>query len=524
MFFTVLPNRKNPPSSVSDQAYLHTDNWNDWGKYNTQFDLIYVDARGKQHNVGSVKIGQFEMTKGQRRPEIPDTFDQLDDRFFSLGQEASYYEKLTRLGAAVRNHILLGLHDVAADNELFNRALSEEVMSESLLRSITPTTVTGQYRRLAGGGARLTPFKFRYTGPKPKTSDVDPVTLTFEVKPVSHPPTNIHVLIGRNAVGKTYLLNMMIRALLEKSSSTKKVGEFTSDSPSVPWASLFANLVSVTFSAFDPQEPFADRPGTEEEIQYAYVGLKRVGNSGPEAGRLKSQQMLRNEFVRSVRRCVVGEKAKRWRKALETLEGDPLFKDAEVASLADPYSDRDEAVTEDEGGSLDSAAGKLFDRMSTGHKIVLLTTTRLVETVEERTLVLMDEPESHLHPPLLSSFIRALSDLLIERNGVAIIATHSPVVLQEVPSSCVWKFRKSGDVVVVERPERETFGENVGVLTREAFGLEVTQSGFHNMLEEAVRKTKAYDEVLDRFDNQLGDEARAIVRAMLATAESEKSE
>lgn len=47
--------------------------------------------------------------------------------------------------------------------------------------------------------------------------------------------------------------------------------------------------------------------------------------------------------------------------------------------------------------------------------------------------MLIDEPEGHLHPPLLSAFVRALSELLVNRNGVAIIATHSPVVLQEVP-------------------------------------------------------------------------------------------
>jgi len=77
--------------------------------------------------------------------------------------------------------------------------------------------------------------------------------------------------------------------------------------------------------------------------------------------------------------------------------------------------------------------------MSTGHAIVLLTTTRLVATVEEKTLVVMDEPESHLHPPLIAAFLRAVSNLIVDRNGVVIIATHSPVVLQEVPKTCVWK-------------------------------------------------------------------------------------
>src|SRR5690606_8000124 len=81
--------------------------------------------------------------------------------------------------------------------------------------------------------------------------------------------------------------------------------------------------------------------------------------------------------------------------------------------------------------------------MSSGHKIVLLTITRLVSTVEEKTLVLLDEPESHLHPPLLSAFTRALSDLLLSRNGVAIVATHSPVVTQEVPMTCVWILTRS---------------------------------------------------------------------------------
>ena len=124
-------------------------------------------------------------------------------------------------------------------------------------------------------------------------------------------------------------------------------------------------------------------------------------------------------------------------------------------------------ATEVDDDTLKALARKLFGNLSSGHKIVLLTITRLVETVEERTLVLLDEPEAHLHPPLLSAFVRALSDLLVNRNGVAIIATHSPVVLQEVPASCAWKIRRTGQAFPAERPDIETFGENVGVLTRE---------------------------------------------------------
>ena len=90
----------------------------------------------------------------------------------------------------------------------------------------------------------------------------------------------------------------------------------------------------------------------------------------------------------------------------------------------------------------------------------------------------------------------------MHRNGVAVVATHSPVVLQEVPQSCVWKIRRSGTTAIAERPDLQTFGENVGLLTREVFGLEVTQSGFHKLLRDAVAERGSYARVLSKFDVQ----------------------
>ncbi|MGW0886092.1 hypothetical protein [Streptomyces sp. NPDC002671] len=95
----------------------------------------------------------------------------------------------------------------------------------------------------------------------------------------------------------------------------------------------------------------------------------------------------------------------------------------------------------------------------------------LLDEADALGQALLDEPEAHLHPPLLASCIRALSDLLTDRNGVALIGTHSPVVLQEVPRSCVWKVSRI-DRRASERLAIETYGENVGILTREAFNLE----------------------------------------------------
>jgi hypothetical protein len=270
----------------------------------------------------------------------------------------------------------------------------------------------------------------------------------------------------------------------------------------------FANLVSVTFSAFDPFEPLTSDQNKKSPVRFAYIGLKRASSGDDKASLPKTPQMLGAEFSRSAKLCRKGERAVRWARALRMLESDPIFKDAQVASMA-PSDD------EDDSPETNPVAG-VFSRLSSGHKIVLLTITRLVETVAERTLVLLDEPEAHLHPPLLSAFIRALSELLIDRNGVAIIATHSPVVVQEVPKRCVWKVRRSGTVSVAERPEIETFGESVGILTREIFGLEVAESGFHKLLAERVVGARSYEQIVSGFGGELGGEAKGIIRGLIA--------
>jgi ATPase subunit of ABC transporter with duplicated ATPase domains len=332
-----------------------------------------------------------------------------------------------------------------------------------------------------------------------------PPTLEFEVEPESNPPTNIHVLIGRNGVGKTHLLRQMSRALMGSDGPSKRFGTFSSGEVD-DVSELFANLVSVTFSAFDPFEAMPEKRDATAGVRYSYIGLQRADQG---EGRLlppKSPRALANEFVKSMLACQIGAERDRWRKALETLEADPLFREAEVTALAEG-DDRDEWRKH---------AASVFGKFSSGPKVVLLTITRLVQTVDERTLVLLDEPEAHLHPPLLSAFVRALSDLLIQRNGVAIVATHSPVILQEVPRNCVWKLRRMGAELRAERPDIETFGDNVGVLTREAFGLEVTHSGFHKLLQEAVDNGMMYEEVVGHFNDHLGAEARAIVRALIA--------
>lgn len=479
MRFSVLPPNGHRPEG-SAGIFLERDNWDDFG-FKTLFRVSYSPDGRSDIPIGSSKIADLAMVDGGAT-QLPEQFEELPHEFFSLGQDVSYYEELKKLGSSVREAVLRSLRDVAFAPEMFRRLESHPAMNTSLLRNQIEATVTGQYHRIATGGRTLVEQRFEYY-------EGDRLALRFEVSPDSEPPTNVHVLIGSNGVGKTQLLNGISRAAA-RPSDDQNAGHIRDlqqeDGP------LFANVLSISFSAFDSLRPVDPEAG----IRYDHVTLDRTHNP---TGRTPSGQL--SDVVQSL----VGERRVRWQNALMTLGTDPLLLDS-LASLTS-------------GSSIAPSQGYIetvFDRLSSGHKIVTLATSYLADLVTESTLVLIDEPETHLHPPLLASFIRALSDLLVGRNGVAIIATHSPVVLQEVPRSCVWKLRRVGDQQAAERPGLETFGENVGTLTREAFGLEITRSGFHRRIAEAVAEGLSYDEILDRFQGRLGAEARAIIRGLVA--------
>ncbi|MFB4285075.1 AAA family ATPase [Nonomuraea sp. MTCD27] len=506
MRFWTVESRTSLPATL-ETAFLIRDRWDDY-RFKTQYFLSYRDADGALHAIGNVKIGRFGIgEEGWVSP--PDSFTNLASDFFSLGQDDSYYENLNKLGSEIRLAVLGALNDMALNLELFRRARHETVTGKSLLRFVSVSTVLNQFHRMALGGARLSQFSFRYIYPQDREEQVDePLSLSFEVEPESQPPTNVHVVIGPNGAGKSHLLNNIALILVSQGTDTA-AGKIESGLSNGPPENLFANVVSVAFSAFDEFRPVSNSQDRSRGILYRYIGLKRVARSSTaKANSLKDASALAQEFGTSVTACLQQARMARWRRALEMLQSDPIFADAQIAGLADSDAG-DEEIKAD--------ARDLFRVLSSGHKIVLLTITRLVETLEERSLVLVDEPESHLHPPLLSAFIRALSDLLIDRNGAAIIATHSPVVLQEVPRKCVWKLRRYGNEVYADRPEIETFGENVGVLTQEAFGLEVTKSGFHRMLAEGIRPGSSYAEIVQEFQGSLGSEARALLQSLLLT-------
>jgi hypothetical protein len=80
-----------------------------------------------------------------------------------------------------------------------------------------------------------------------------------------------------------------------------------------------------------------------------------------------------------------------------------------------------------------------------------------------------------------------------------------------------------GALAEAKRPSIETFAENVAVLTREVFQLELVQSGFYGMLDKAVMSTDSYEQALAEFSGQLGAEGRAVLRAMAIEKQTDRT-
>ncbi len=500
-------------STILRNAILLTvEDWNDWYEWRTLFYATYFDADGKSSTLGYVKIADPEheyKNSADAATPVPESFTELPARYFSVGQDESFYENLREfIGQDRALHVLEALRDLAATPERMPEALQHRVVSQSLLRSVGTSTVTETYARLLRGLGQAG-YSFSFVKPQGNLYS-DPLVLRYEVEPNALPPTNVHVLVGRNGAGKTTILKDMARALLgaEAGRTAAHFRDSLGDGVDI------SNLVYVAFSAFDrPGLPVEDSDD-EFSCRYSYVGLmaKEENQEGldPVATIVtRPVDQLASAFSKSAWVVARARSRKLWESAISTLESDPLFEESRISELArSEFADLDES-------DFARQATSVFDELSSGHKIVLLTVTRLIETVTAKTLVLIDEPEGHLHPPLLSAFIRALSELLNQRNGVAIVATHSPVVLQEVPSLCVLRISRSGDAQAVEPIGIETFGESVGVLTTSVFGLEVSDSGFYKLLRDATFELWDYEKVMQRFGSRLGNEGRALVSTWL---------
>ena len=501
-----------PSSPIFDISYpavlLQRDNWDDFG-YKTTFTLIVVLDSAKLIEVGAVKILRIDQRGGPT--PLAESFDVLDSRYCSLGQSLSYYQTLRHLGESVSQSVMRGLRDVVLEpwsaerfreNRGFSDSLERFGSSNRLLTEAAPLFRSPPPVRASG-----LPLSFLFATSVGGT----PFEVRFSFNEVADIPGRINALIGYNGTGKTRLLGNLAMVAhrgpeeRDRAEFRRRHGEFR-DLRDL----TFGKVVTVSYSAFDTFEVPGATPDQQEQMSkrgdlfgYVYVGLRSFADaSAPEPppdrpDRLKSPAEISEDFERAVIRASTEYRRDKIRDAISEVLNEPSFLRLGV----------------DTESLFDQHAFAQFDKLSTGHKIVLNIVLQLAAHLEPRSLVLIDEPESHLHPPLLSALLRSLSNLLESYDSIAVVATHSPVVLQEVPRRYVRILRRFGDVTEVDAPDYETFGENVGFLTRSVFSLDTTASDHHSILRRLAQRF-SIAQIEEMLGNPMSPQARAYVASI----------
>ena len=156
----------------------------------------------------------------------------------------------------------------------------------------------------------------------------------------------------------------------------------------------------------------------------------------------------------------------------------------------------------------------LIQNISSGQATILLYITKLVYSVNKGSLIIFDEPEVFMHPPMMKSFIRAVSNIVQKSSAFCLIATHSPVVIQEIPDCNVYKINSEHRI---EPIRYITYGQNLDTLYKNIYGVALQMTGYNSLLTERLNELLAFlenekvvssDEILFKDDIQfLGDEA-----------------
>ena len=152
--------------------------------------------------------------------------------------------------------------------------------------------------------------------------------------------------------------------------------------------------------------------------------------------------------------------------------------------------------------------------LSSGQLSILQLITSICSNIHMSSLLIIDEPEVHLHPSFILEFMTKLGNILKQFDSFAIIATHSPLIVREIVNSQVFLMqRMEGDIPQIAKVNFETFGEDATKLYRNIFGYDEHKS-FFTLLVRKMLETKSYIQVIELLDKymELGMNARLAIR------------
>lgn len=452
---------------------LNYDEWNDYS-YRTSFGMYYCDEQAEVHEIGSLKIYCYDNDESRTSNYSMHTrhsingfvIQQLDRKFCSLGQDLSYYQNLKKYFPNQSVDILRRLNDIAIFEDIRDAFIYEEGVRTSLLRFsgaekalMEARNIIVQYRHYD----KDISFSYKVKAPYSDFS----ATLKFDFRK-NILPYRINVLIGKNGTGKTQILSHLANSL-SGYTDTKEADAFIGGRP------LIDRVMSISYSAFDSfRKPPNGDSGNRSVFSYIYCGIQS------EQGTLSLPQLKEN-LKRAYMQIIERDRRAIWEKVLSVL------------------------MEEEHQHTVELILNECFEEinLSSGQQILICTITELIANIEYESIILFDEPEIHLHPNAISNVLRMFYKLLDEFNSYAIFSTHSPLILQEIPSRYIQILDRIDGILSVRKPDIECFGNNINNIICDVFDVTNKESNYRSTLS-SLAKQRTYEEVLDLFDGKLG--------------------
>lgn len=188
-------------------------------------------------------------------------------------------------------------------------------------------------------------------------------------------------------------------------------------------------------------------------------------------------------------------------------------------------------IVEGDGNEVDVNKEGLLElcmNASSGETMYLYSISAIMAKIRSDSLIIMDEPEQHLHPRAITALMHSLYNILEQYESYGLISTHSPYVIRELVSPNVMIFKRYDNELSVNRIGIESFGEDVSVLSDIVFDNMSENKRYEEFIQEVVKRNN-YDyeasvRELQKGPNPLSLNAKLLVRTFIENREDEASE
>ncbi|SAL53397.1 hypothetical protein AWB71_02876 [Caballeronia peredens] len=451
--------------------------------------------------------------------------------FFTMLPALDDYRRVVGvLGTDIAARLLLAVNDIVAlgayeaRSPLLKAAPGMEVFQKSFLRTSESffafknagPILRGTQMEEFGNMTQRVGLRFSLAGSEPER------LLEFNFDHEADLPKRIAVMIGKNGVGKSLALGQIARSAL--SGDDKALIDLSNQGRVLINRLLAFAPTNESASVFP-----ADRR-KNARVWYRRFALNRVGRS--RRGNGVTDTVL--QVARSEERLGGDTRWRLFVSALTAISGwehlalprtDKTAPPVQIATLLDG---REEADALELFASIDSNSDPVrmvADKgylLSSGEISFLRFAAQASMFIENGSLLLLDEPETHLHPNFISQFVALLDGLLSRTGSAAVIATHSAYFVREVFREQVTVLRTDEQGLLTTSPLRlQTFGADVGSISYFVFGEDEPSRLAAEVEDRLLKRYQSWEQLYGRYKHELSSEMLGSLRVAL---ESEKDE